>query len=271
MISAPAGFTCDFSGREAACIGIFGGEGSGKTRLCATATEWAAERGKRPGWIVGDRKTRKTVREVSNDLGYEFPFINKDDFITQAESLQIATLDRESDGDNNKIKSIYTAAYQRLLKAVVELGRVPEIDPIIIETGTQIWDWISFAHFGKKQDVGRSRVWGPPKQDWTDLMDGLSHKTLLITFWERDEYKQDNRTGFTKPDGPPHLGYTTTTLVRMTHDRTRKLGKDETWVDRFGLDIYESQDNSGLAGEQGVLTGASVTYSNLHALLRPGE
>jgi hypothetical protein len=211
------------------------------------------------------------VRETCAELGYELPYINATDFITPPDALEIAALDREKDADNSRIRAVYTGVYQKLLKAAVELGKRPEIDPIIFETGTQVWDWISYAHFGRKQDVGRSRQWGPPKQDWTDLFDGLSHKTVLLTFWERDEYKNDTRTGFTKPDGPIHLGYTTTTLIRMVNDRTRKLQPDETYIDRFELDVYESQDNAGLAGTQKVLSGASITYSNLHMLLRPEE
>lgn len=269
MKGDPAGFSRDFSGREAPAIGIFGAESTGKTRLCATAVEYAAEHGEIPGFLVCDRKTRKTVREVCEELGVELPYINSKDFIAQDKALEIAQLDRESDADNAKIQKIYQGVYKTLVTAAVELGRDPKINPIIFETGTQVWDWISFAHFGRKQGVGKSRVWGPPKQDWTDLMDGLSHKTLLLTFWERDAFKGEDRLNFTKPDGPPHLGYTATSLVRLTCDQKKKLSKDETYIDRFGCDIYESQDNVGLAGVDGVLSGTGITYANLMALLRP--
>lgn len=269
--STPSGFSRDFSGREAPCIGLFGAESTGKTRLCATAGEYAAERGKIPGWLVCDRKTRKTVRETCEALGLDLPFINEKDFIDQTRALEIAALDREKDADNAKIQAIYTEVYRKVITAAVALGADPQVDPIIIETGTQVWDWISFSHFGKKQGVGKSRVWGPPKQDWTDLMDGLSHKTLILTFWERDAYKGDDRLNFTKPDGPPHLGYCTTTLVRMNFDQKKKLTPSESYVDRFSLDIYESQDNVGLAGVNEVLTGESITYANLMAQLRPED
>lgn len=265
----PAGFDRDFSGREAPAIGIFGGEGTGKTRLCATAIEYAAERGQVPGFLVCDRKTRKTVRETCEALGLELPFINKTDFISQDKALEIAQLDRESDKDNATVQKIYTEVFRKLVSAAVELGRRDDIDPIVLETGSQVWDWISYSHFGRKQGVGKSRVWGPPKQDMTDLMDGLAHKTLICTFWERDAYKGEDRLNFTKPDGPPHLGYLMTSLVRLTFDQKMKLASDQSYIDRFGLDIYESQDNVGLAGVNDVLRGDSITYSNLMALLRP--
>src|SRR5580692_6896771 len=108
------GFSRDFSGREAPCIGVFGGEGTGKTRLCVTAGEWAKENGKTPGWIVSDRKTRKTVRETCSELELPLPFINEEDFVNRQEALSIATLDRET--DHEKIARIYTGVYTKLLK-----------------------------------------------------------------------------------------------------------------------------------------------------------
>ena len=263
----PVGFTRDFSGREAICLGVFGAEGTGKTRFCSTASEWAQENGKTPGWIVCDRKTRKTVRDVCREMEYPLPLINEADFITQSEALAIASTDREK--DDEKIKKIYSDVYSRLISAVKTLADDKTVEPVILETGSQLWDWISFAHFGRKQGVGKGRVWGPPKQDWTDLLDALSHKSTIITFWERDEYKGDERLGTTKPDGPPHTGYTTTSIVRMNQDRRMKLKDDQSYVDRFSLDVYESQDNKGLESVDAVLTGADITYKNLIERLRP--
>lgn len=267
----PSGFVRDFAGREAPAIGVFGAEGSGKTRFCATATQYAAERNQIPGWLVCDRKTRKTVREVHAELDLDLPYIQKEDFISQAQALEIAKLDRESDADNAKIQKIYTEVIRKVITAATELGATPEVNPIIIETGTQVWDWISFSHFGRKQGVGKSRVWGPPKQDWTDLMDALSHKTLLLTFWEKDAYKGEERAGYTRPDGPPHVGYTLTTQIRLNFDQKKKLGKNETHLDRFSLDVYESQDNVALAGMDAVLTADAISYGSLMNMLRPEE
>jgi hypothetical protein len=73
------------------------------------------------------------------------------------------------------------------------------------------------------------------------------------------------------PDGPPHLGYTTTTLIRLRCDRIRKLTERETYVDRFALDVYESQDNKGLEGIDGILNGENITFANVMMQLRPEE
>jgi hypothetical protein len=68
-----------------------------------------------------------------------------------------------------------------------------------------------------------------------------------------------------------------TSLVRLGFDQKKKLKKDEdgneleTYIDRFSLDIYESQDNVGLAGVNEVLSGESITYANLMAQLRPED
>lgn len=263
-------FTQSLSGREAPCVGVYGPEGSGKSRFCVTAGAWAERKGKIPGWLVLDRKTRNTVRIVCQELGLPIPLINDKDFITRDEALKIAQLDRVK--DDAEVKSIYTAVYQRILEATVALGEREEVEPIVIDTGTQVWDYISFAHFGRQQDLNDKRagmVWGPPKQDWTDMVDGLAHKTTILTFWQKDEYRNNARTGFTIPDGPKHLGHTVTTLVRLSNDRKVKGAEAGEDREKFLLDVYLSQDNCGLEGAMGVLQGDGITYENLLGLLRP--
>lgn len=263
--STLSNFSRDLSVRERPCIGIFGAEGSGKTRLAASAGLYAMEQGTTPGWIILDRKTRNTVKEVCAELGIDPPYMSNE-FISKTEALRLATNDNVE-----AVKKIYTGVIDKVLESFVELAANPNIDPIVTDTGTRLWDWIAYSHFGRKQDVGKSRVWGPPKQDWTDLMDALSHKTVLITFWAKDEYKNDTRTGHLTWDGPPHLGFTTTSVVRMTQDSRRQLTDDETYIDRFSLDVVESQDNKGIEGVNGVLSGSAITYSNLMAMLRPED
>lgn len=266
-IKPPAGFSNDFSGREAPCIGVFGNGGSGKTRFLVTAGEWAQERGTTPGWLVCDRKTRRTVREVCATLNLPLPFINNTDFIDPTSALKITKLDRDKAADNAEIQKVYSEVVRKVIDAAVTLGEDKRIDPVIIETGTQIWDWISFSHFGRKQNNGMARVWGPPKQDWTDLMDGLAHKTVLVSFWEGAVYKDDKRQNWTRPDGPPHLDYTTTTLIGLRHEAKRKLVDGETYVDRFMLDVFKCQENKAIEGEEGLLTGENISYSTFMAYL----
>jgi hypothetical protein len=264
-LKLPEGFSREWTGRDCACIGVFGPQGSGKTRLCATACAWSAERGKVPGWLVMDRKTRKTVRDTCAALGYDLPVINRDDFITQAEALKLAT----NEADEVK-KKTYTVAVEKVFKAAVDLAANPVIDPIVIDSASGLWDWIAYSHFGKKQDVGKSRVWGPPKQDWTDLLDGIAHKTVIVTLHAKDQWKDDKSTGKLTFDGPPHLGYTVTSLVRL-RQFDGKLASDQTYVDRFRLDLIESQDNKALEGQEDLLSGESVTFADLMSVLRPEE
>lgn len=265
----PAGFSRDFSGREASCLGVFGSEGTGKTRFAATAHEWAAARGMTPAWLVADRKTRATVRQVCSENGWDLPLINQEDFLSPKEAMAVASLDRET--EHEKIAKIFQGVYAKFVKAAATLGEAKDVGPIIFETGSQLWDWISYAHFGRKQGVGKSRVWGPPKQDWSDLLDSLAHKPVIITLWGKDEYRGEERTGKTKPDGPPHIGYTTTSVVRLNADRMRKLKPDETYVDRFTLDVYESQEQKGLESVEDLLKGTDITYTRLMQMLRPED
>lgn len=256
-IKSIPGFTQDLGAPDEAVWGIFGTEGSGKTYLCATAGEWSASRGEIPGWIVCDRKTRKTVRDTCDMLKIPRPFINEKDFVTQAEALTLAAND-----DVAACQKIYTIAQRKLIEATIKLGETRDINPIVIDSGTQLWDWIAYAHFGKKQEVGRSRVWGPPKQDWTDLVNALSHKTLLITLRAKDEYKNDAKTGRYTWDGPVHLGYNSTSVLRM------RQTTDDDGVKSFALDVVESQDNKALEGQDGLLTGDDINFTTIYEMLR---
>jgi len=237
---------------------VFGAEGTGKTRLLVTAGEWAAERDQIPGWIVCDRKAKQTIRKVCEEMGIEIPMMNREDFVPQKDALTLASNDNVE-----KCKEIYVAAQKRLIEATIKLGESKDINPIIIDSGTQLWDWISYAHFGKKQDVGRSRVWGPPKQDWTDLVDSLRHKTLCVTFRAKDTWKNDVKTGSLTWDGPPHLGYQSTTILRMRQSDDQER---DGW--RFACDVVQSQDNKGIEGADAILTDDAITFAMMYDLLR---
>ncbi len=254
-------FTQDFQRREEPCIAVFGPEGSGKTNLAATAGEWALANGTTPGWLICDRKSRKTVKESCDRLGLPYPYMNANDFISQQDALKLA-----SNEDTKVVIEAYKRTMTKFIEAAVQLGSSDKINPIVFDSGTQVWDWIAYSHFGRKQDVGKSRVWGYPKQDWTDIVDALQHKTVIITLRAKDEYQGDTRTGRATWDGPPHLGYTVTSVVRVGFD---KKGNYDDHVERFYLDVVESQDNKGLEGVDRVLSGESVTFTNLLSMLRP--
>lgn len=251
------GFSQDLGTPDEACWGIFGAEGTGKTRLLTTAGEWAAERDQIPGWIVCDRKTKQTIRKVCSEMGIQVPMMYQEDFVSQKDALTLAGND-----DEKECKRIYMAAQRKLIEATVLLGKSDHINPIVIDSGTQLWDWIAYAHFGKKQDAGRARVWGPPKQDWTDLVDSLRHKTLCITLRAKDVWRDDKKTDNLTWDGPPHLGYHTTSVIRM------RQYKDDEGDRHFALDIVQSQDNKGLESVDGVLLDDDITFANLYSLLR---
>lgn len=254
-------FTQNFERREEPCIAIFGCEGTGKTNLCATAGEWSQENGTVPGWLVCDRKTRKTVKEACDRLGLPYPYMNKEDFLDQSSALKLA-----SNEDVKVVIDAYQRVVKKFIEAAVQLGASANVNPIVVDSGTQLWDWIAYSHFGRKQDVGKSRVWGYPKQDWTDIFDALQHKTVLITLRAKDEYRGDTRTGKFTWDGPPHLGYNTTSVIRLVQDKDKAI---ENYIDRFQLDVVESQDNKGLEGVDNVLSGESITFANLLNMLRP--
>lgn len=258
------GFSREITQPDNGAIGVFGGEGSGKTHLCCTATDWAQARGLTPGWIICDRKTRKTVKDYHALAGLTLPFMNDADFLSQKDAIKLAT-----STNYEEVKAAYERTTTTLFASVAALAAVEVINPIIIDSGSWVWDAIAFSHFGRKQDVGKSRQWGPPKQDWTDLMTSLDNKLVLVTLKAKDEYRNDARTGKQTWDGPPHLGYNTTSVIRCRFEPNKKNadGTAMDVVDKFSVDVIESQDNVALAGIDDVLTGAAITLESLLAVL----
>lgn len=256
----PVGFSSTFDVRDRPCIGIFAPGYAGKTRFCATSGEYAAKRGQRPGWLILDRKTRTTVEAICEELDLPVPLMNSKDFMLPKDALKLAKSD-----DTDLTKAAYTAALNSFIESAVVLAETPDVEPIIIDSGTLLWDWIGYANLGRREGV-KGRYWGPAKKDWMDIYEALKGKTVLTTFWAKDQYKNDERTGRTVIDGPPHINYATTTLVRLT-----KNDKPNEGEEKYSLDIVESIDNKAFEGVDGVLQGDSITYSGLMQLLKPEE
>jgi hypothetical protein len=260
QFTLPEGFSRDFSATERPCIGVFGPGYAGKTRFCTSAGEWAEQHGTIPGWIICDRKTQQTVEETCNLMGLPVPVMNKEPFLSSKQALLLASCD-----DEDTTKKAYSEAFDAVTKGLMSLATHPGIDPLIIDSGTELWDWIGYARLGRREGV-KARYWGPSKRDWKDLFDALRQKTILITFWAKAEWKDDKMTNKTVIDGPPHVSYTTTTLLRLRKDE-RKEDPNE----RYALDVVESIDNTGLSGAENVLTGEEITFANLMMRLRPED
>lgn len=267
--------------RTCPAIALFGLESTGKTALAVSAGVWAEDNGTTPGWIITDRKTPNTIAERCAALKLPLPYMS-DSFVKPDEAAEIIRADRwDLEGSAKKIMAVYTAIIERVLNAAAQLASAPEIDPVVIDVGTTVYDWMTYSYNAKKQDVGQQLKWGPPQLCWKDLCDGLEHKTVLITLWAREQWLAGKSTGLYIPDGPKTLGYTVTTQVRAVKDKHRKLRKlgdslpdggiweedDEDESARFSLDIWESQENSAVAGQTNVLSGKDVNFTSLMRLL----
>jgi hypothetical protein len=256
----PVGFDRTFSMKDRPCIAVFAPGYTGKTRFAVTAGEWAASRGTVPGWIICDRKTRQTVEATCTELGIDPPLMSKSDYISAGAALKLANSD-----DEETTKKVYTEAFNKITEDIIALASNDLVDPIIVDSGTELWEWIGYARLGRREGV-KARYWGPAKRDWKDLFEAVKHKTVIITFWARSEFKDDKMTGKTMLDGPPHYSYTTTTIVRL-----RKEEKAKTDAEKYLLDVTESIDNKAVEFEEGLLTGESITFANLMAILRPED
>ena len=246
-------FKREITQREKPCIGIFADAYCGKTRLCATASEFAAMQGTVPGWLILDRKSRQTIEALHLEQGYDLPYINTKDFLDPRGALKLALTDNDEE-----TKKIYAEAFDRMTEAMSQLADNKDVDPIIIDNGTEMWDWIGYARLGRREGK-LQRYWGPANRDWKEFFGALNHKTTLITLQEK-KYDKDKPS---EPDGPPNLKYTTTSLIRLTKKESKNI------VTAYGLDVYQSIDNKAMEGVDNLLTNDEITVSNLIMQIRP--
>lgn len=264
------GFSNSIHTIEKPNIAVFAKAFGGKTRFCATAGAWAADRGKVPGWLIMDRKTRQTIKETCKSLGLPIPYYNEQDFISSSDAVKLARLDGTKAEDEPKVKEAYSAAIDKVMELGMRLVEQSRIEPIIIDSGTELWDYCGYSRLGRREGK-LGRYWGPAKRDWKDFFDALKSKTVLVTLWARYEWKKDasgneKQSDTLLPDGPPNLDYTVTTLVRLRFDEKKKDVED-----KYKLDIVDSIDNNAISGVDGVLSGEDITFEGLMELLNVEE
>lgn len=252
MKSIPLGFTDDTSPDGKPCVGIVGLESVGKTRLAALAPD-------PQGWIVTDRKTRDTVDAIKAEFGKTI-IMNKEDYVGQKDALVMAVSE-----DHNKAIKLYTEVQKRITDQAMQLASHPDIQTIVIDSGSTLCDYITFSHFGRKTGVGMARNWGPPKQDLKDLLAALKYKTLVLTLRAKEVWKDDKPTGKYSWEGLTNLGYEMNVVVNLRGDRKLRTvdGEKEPWQNRFALSVMQCQFNKATEDVPELLVGSDIDWENL--------
>lgn len=248
------GFTTNPQPDDALAIAVFGEQGSGKTRFCTTAPDPI-------GFIPLDRKARKTVHKVAKEMG-KVVLMPEDDFIRVAKPMELAVMGTED------AKKYYRKHVNAIKEAAFTLYAHPLIRTICIDTGTQLWEDILFANFGRAERI-MPRDRGSANQEMIDFLNALSGKNLIITHKAREIWKNDKPSGKFECAGFSHIGYHVNVLCECVCDDKKEAGEEG----RFNLSVHLCQDNPDIQGPGGknLLSDDQITFQYLAMQMFPED
>lgn len=256
---------------DAIALAIFGEQGSGKTRFACTAPAPI-------GFIPLERKSRRTAQKMAEELDVQI-LMPEQDFIRTGNPMKLAVLpvecNKKKDVDFRKpakeyeccSKHYYRWHVDRIKGAAFELYDHPDIHTIVIDSGTQLWEDMLFAEFGRSQRI-MPRDRGSVNQEMTDLLNALSGKHLIITHHSTQIWKNDKPTDRYDAKGFAHIGYHVNGTVEFVNDPSK--GEDDEG--RFYINVPLCQANPDIQGPGGkkLLMDWDISFGNLAELMYPG-
>jgi len=146
----------------------------------------------------------------------------------------------------------------------------PDVESIVIDRASQVFDIILFSHFGRRNQI-ESFQRGAPNQDMIDLINALSTKNLALIcksseIW-KDTGEVDNKgrkkqapSGKFKPDGFGQVGRFVTAVIELTAGRKQYTSKEED-EDEARLDCLRQKYKCKLVTAKGnvLLEGADLS------------
>jgi hypothetical protein len=270
------GCSSDLSPDDKPAVGLFGVEGTGKTRFAATAPDPI-------GLVALDKKSKRTFQAMARELG-KYVVANEHPLLSDKEAMQIALIDGEKPEGLKKIKETYLAAHARVSELAMEFAAHPDIRTVVVDTTSQLWDWILFAHFGRRNKIPPvSRA--APNQDMIDFVNGLRSKNLVLIHRAKEIWKNTGRvdknsgepikepSGKFEQDGFKNIGGFLTMNCEMINSNRLKVEKDEEEEDflgrKFNIRVLACQTNALLEGrtlDDFGLSGAGISWDNLMAV-----
>jgi hypothetical protein len=232
------------------CIGVFGGPGTGKTRLMATAPGL--------GVIPLQRKTRPTVEQVLRDLYPNRKVLwpkNPEEFYRYKNPMEMSLMDRDTS------KKFHRALFDRIKQGCWSLLENKECRTIGIDSGYTLYQLCLAAHYGKSSQISDDKTaYGPPNTEFRELLISLQGKHVVFTTESKQAYKGKTPLDYNDPAGYKQIGYDTNVLVETTYEDKE-----------FYLSVRMCQDRAVLQGEDGdrLLSGDMIEFKYLASQIRP--
>lgn len=275
-------------------VGGFGKESTGKTRFgCTMPHEDGVI-----GLIAIDKKSKRTFSQMAQEM--DVPYIARDkpyisdkearDIVMWAEDDNVpgaggvgglSVADKEKakraiEAQQKKVKAFFKGLVDRVFEDAYRLAESPDVESIVIDTNSQLFQWILFKHFGRTTQIppiSRSA----PNQDMIDFVNMLRAKNTYFIHRANEIWKNTGKldkmgnpikepSGRFEPDGYKGIGAHLT--VNLEFRNKVSLAGDVN--EKFRVRVQTCQTNALLEGmelgEYG-LVGEGITWDNLMAVI----
>ncbi len=258
------GCSTDLTPDDKPAVSCFGMEGVGKSRFAATAPGPI-------GLIALDKKSKRTFCDVAGQLGTQV-IANIKPLMTDREAIDIAMTDGDTPAGLSKIKTLYTDVVKRVMDLGMKYAEHPDIQSIVVDTNSQLFDFILFSHFGRRNQI-KPTSRGAPNQDMIDFVNATRAKNLVLIHRSKEIWKSTGATdkdgqqikepsGKFEQDGFKNIGAFVTLNVELTSKRV----KTEKLEDKFRVKVVSCQSRAMLEGHdlhEYDIAGEDITWANL--------
>jgi hypothetical protein len=151
----------------------------------------------------------------------------------------------------------------RLKEAIAFLCDSQAVRSIVIDTATELWEMVRFAHFGRLSSV-MPRYYEAPNNEMAFILDRLlcSRKNVVLLHRMKDKYVNDKATGEDIPAMFKETAYVTNVNCRLYRDDPGDEG-----VGEFHLVIDDCRANASVQGLE--LTGDSIGFPLVAQMIYP--
>lgn len=193
------------------------------------------------GFICLDKNSKRTVEEMK--ARYDLPVIvNDHDYITDKQAMKLARLDGKEEKDLKEILDIYSTAVAKITDDLDRLMTHKDVESVVIDQASQLFDYILFSHFGRKNQI-ESFSRAAPNQDMIDIINMLRYKNSVLIHKATEVWKDTGEKDFKgrpkqtpsgafKPEGFGKIGGLVTAVIQLESKKLKALESDPNQFER---------------------------------------
>lgn len=256
-------FDSELTNTDPYIIGVFGAEGTGKTRFGLTGPEVI-------GCIPLEMKSYKTIAEVSKGL-------SKRVLKPKDPMSLLVPIRKVSSFDEAKARQFYKDHVKRINDVIYAMLENSDVRIVTVDKWTTYVTWVEFGlngMSGKFMKI-KDKIYVDKResnQEIIDVMNSFSQykKPIILTNSERAEYVNDKDTGRSTWEGFKYLGSHTNIVIHLEENKFWKPSDaDKKW--KFRLNVRKAQGATYLEGPEGnpLLVDDQIDYANLIMAINP--